>query len=38
MQIIRYINQVVAFLLELAMFAAIGYWGYHFEIPQPMNL
>jgi len=29
MQIIKLINQVVAFLLEIAMIIAIGYWGFH---------
>jgi len=28
MQIIRFINQVVAFLLEIAMLISIGYWGF----------
>lgn len=29
MQIIKLINQVVAFLLEIGMFIAFGYWGFH---------
>ena len=28
MQIIRFVNQVVAFLLEIAMLISIGYWGF----------
>lgn len=28
MQIIKIINQTVAFLLELGMLAAVGHWGY----------
>lgn len=28
MQILKYINLTLAFLLELGMFAAIGCWGY----------
>ncbi len=29
MQIIKLINQVVAFSLEIGMFIAIGYWGFY---------
>lgn len=29
MQIIKLINQIVAFLLEIGMLIAIGYWGFH---------
>jgi hypothetical protein len=28
-QILKYLNQIVAFLLELAMFFSLSYWGYN---------
>lgn len=28
MQIIKILNQIIAFLLELGMLSAMGYWGY----------
>lgn len=29
MLIVKLINQVVAFLLEISMFIAVGYWGFY---------